>query len=119
MALSKKDVIKHVDDAFARNDVERFLSFCDDDFVWTMVGSDPIKGKDAVRKWMASGPPEPPNFTVNTVVAEGDVVTSIGDMTMTENGKTVPYAYCDVWRFRGDKIVELRAFVIKTAAATV
>ena len=89
MALSKKDVIKHVDDAFARNDVERFLSFCDDDFVWTMVGSDPITGKDAVRKWMASGPSEPPSFTVNTVVAEGDVVTSIGNMTMTENGKVM------------------------------
>lgn len=119
MALSKKDVIRQVDAAFARNDVEAFLSFCDDDFVWTMVGSAPIQGKEAIRTWMASGPPEPPNFTVNAVVAEGDLVTSIGDMTMTENGTVVPYAYCDVWRFRGDKLVELRAFVIKTAAATV
>jgi ketosteroid isomerase-like protein len=118
MALNKKDVIKQVDDAFRRNDVEGFLSFCDDDFVWTMVGSDPVKGKDATRKWMGSGPPEPPNFTAHTVVAEGDVVTSIGDMTMNENGAVVPYAYCDVWRFRGDKIVELRAFVIKTAGVT-
>ena len=55
MALSKKDVIKHVDDAFARNDVDRFLSFCDDDFVWTMVGSDPIKGKDAVASGWPRG----------------------------------------------------------------
>lgn len=23
-------------------------------------------------------------------------------------------SYCDIWRFRGGKIVELRAFVIKT-----
>ncbi len=119
MALNKKDVIKQVDDAFKRNDVEGFLAFCDDDFVWTMVGSDSVKGKDATRKWMASGPPEPPNFfTANTMVAEGDVVTSIGGMTMKENGVVVPYAYCDVWRFRGDKIVELKAFVIKTAGAT-
>jgi ketosteroid isomerase-like protein len=119
MALSKKEIIRQVDEAFKRNDVEGFLAFCDDDFVWTMVGSDPVKGKDATRKWMASGPPEPPKFTVNTVVAEGDFVTSIGDMTMNESGVVVPYAYCDVWRFRGDKIVELRAFVIKTAAASV
>jgi ketosteroid isomerase-like protein len=35
-------------------------------------------------------------------------------MTMTENGSVVPYAYCDVWRFDGDRIAELRAFVIKT-----
>jgi ketosteroid isomerase-like protein len=119
MALSKKDVIKEVDAAFARNDVEGFLKFCDDDFVWTMVGSDPVTGKDAIRKWMASGPPEPPDFTANTVVAEGDFVTSVGDMTMNEKGTVVPYSYCDVWRFRGDKLVELRAFVIKTNAATV
>ncbi|HUE84788.1 MAG TPA: nuclear transport factor 2 family protein [Vicinamibacterales bacterium] len=119
MALSRKDVIEQVDAAFARNDIEGFLSFCDDDFVLTMVGSDPVKGKDAIRQWMASGPPEPPHFTANTVVAEGDFVTSIGDMTMTENGTVVPYSYCDVWRFRGDKLVELRAFVIKTAGATV
>lgn len=118
MALSKKDVIKEVDAAFARNDVEGFLAFCHDDFVWTMVGSDPVTGKDAIRKWMGSGPPEPPNFTANTVVAEGDFVTSIGDMTMTENSAVVPYAYCDVWRFRGDKLAELRAFVIKSAAPT-
>jgi ketosteroid isomerase-like protein len=26
----------------------------------------------------------------------------------------VPYAYCDVWRLQGDRITELRAFVIKT-----
>jgi uncharacterized protein len=119
MALNKKDVIRQVDEAFKRNDVEGVLAFCDEDLVWTMVGSEPIKGKDATRKAMGSGPAEPPKFAAHTVVAEGDVVTSIGDMTMNENGAVVPYAYCDVWRFRGDKIVELRAFVIKTAAASV
>jgi ketosteroid isomerase-like protein len=51
------------------------------------------------------------------MVAEGDYVTCIGDMTMEENGAVVPYAYCDVWRFEGDKIAELRAFVIKTKGA--
>jgi hypothetical protein len=39
-------------------------------------------------------------------------------MTMNEKGAVVPYSYCDVWRFRGDKLAELRAFVIKTAAVT-
>ena len=35
-------------------------------------------------------------------------------MTMAEKGENVPYAYCDVWRLKGGRIVELKAFVIKT-----
>jgi hypothetical protein len=31
-----------------------------------------------------------------------------------EDGKATHYSYCDNWRFRGDKLVELMAFVIKT-----
>ena len=114
MSLRNKEIIKKVNDAFARNDVESFLTHCHDDFQWTMVGDKPVKGKDAIRKFMASAPPEPPKFTVDTIVADGDIVTCIGDMTMVENGAEVPYSYCDVWRFRGDKLAELRAFVIKT-----
>jgi ketosteroid isomerase-like protein len=50
-------------------------------------------------------------------IAEGDFVTAYGDMTMKDkDGKVVPYAYCDIYRFRSGKIVELRAFVIKTEA---
>jgi ketosteroid isomerase-like protein len=38
-------------------------------------------------------------------------------MTMKEkDGKTVPYGYCDIYRFRDGKIVELNSFVIKTEA---
>ena len=83
-----------------------------------MVGDKTVKGKDAVRQWMASmGNMEPPKFTVAIVIAEGDFVTAHGDMTMKDkDGKAASYSYCDIYRFQGDKIVELRAFVIKTAA---
>jgi ketosteroid isomerase-like protein len=60
---------------------------------------------------------EPPKFTVHNVIAEGDFVTAYGDMAMQDkDGEVVPYAYCDIYRFRGDKIVELSAFVIQTEA---
>jgi ketosteroid isomerase-like protein len=83
-----------------------------------MVGDTTVQGKDAIRQWMASmGPMEPPQLTVHNVIAEGDFVTAYGDMTMQDkDGKLVPYAYCDIYRFRGDTIVELRAFVIPTEA---
>jgi len=114
MSATNKDIIAKVNAAFARNDVETVLSFCRDDFGWTMVGSETVKGKPAIREWMAKAPPEPPKFSVDTVIADGDFVSCIGDMTMNENGVAVPYSYCDVWRFEGDKLAELRAYVIKT-----
>ena len=36
-------------------------------------------------------------------------------ITLTDkDGKAVHHSYCDVWRFRGGKIAELKAFVIET-----
>ena len=118
MSATNKEIVENVNAAFAEGSTEGFLSFCAEDVAWTMVGDKTVKGKDAIRQWMASmGHMEPPKFTVNHVIAEGDFVTAYGDMTMKDkDGKVVPYAYCDIYRFRGDKIVELSAFVIQTEA---
>jgi uncharacterized protein len=117
MSVHNKAIVEKINAAFAEGNVEGFLAFCADDVAWTMVGDTTVKGKDAIRQWLASMDMEPPQFTVAHVIAEGDFVTAYGDMTMQDkDGKIVPYAYCDIYRFRGDKIVELRAFVIKTAA---
>lgn len=114
MSANNRAIIDKANEAFARNDVEGLLALCSDDFSWTMVGSEPAVGKAAVREWMAKAPPEMPKFTIDTVIADGDFVTCVGDMTMPEKGNDVLYAYCDVWRLEGGKIVELKAFVIKT-----
>lgn len=116
MSAPNKAIIDKANEAFRKNDVEALLALCTEDFTWTMVGSPPAVGKAAVRKWMGQGPSEPPQFTIDTTIADGDYVTCIGDMTMPENGQTVPYAYCDVWRLKAGKIAELKAFVIKTQA---
>ncbi len=51
------------------------------------------------------------------LIAEGDFVKAVGNITMKdEDGKEAHYAYCDVWRFRDGKMVELRAFVIESGA---
>ena len=70
-----------------------------------------------MRAWMASMDMEPPKFTVDNIIAEGDVVTAYGNMTMKDkDGKAVPYADCDIYRFRDGKIAELHSFVIKKEA---
>lgn len=119
MSNKNKEIIEKVNAAFAENNPEGFLSFCADNVEWTMIGEKSVKGKAGIREWMAAMKDvEPPKFTVDKVIAEGDSVVAYGDMTMKDkDGKTVPYAYCDIYRFSGDKIVELNSFVITTEQA--
>lgn len=116
MSTKNKEIVEKVNATFAEGGVEGFLSFCADDVAWTMVGNKTVKGKPAIREWMASmNMEEPPKFTVYKIIAEGDFATAYGDMTMKDkDGKWVPYAYCDIYRFRDGKIAELNSFVIKT-----
>jgi ketosteroid isomerase-like protein len=115
MSVKNKEIVVKVDAAFAENNVEGFLSYCIDDVEWTMVGDRTVKGKEAIRRWMSSMGSEPPDFSRAGIIAEGDFVSAYGDMTLKDkSGEAVQYSYSDIYRFRGDKIVELRSFVIKT-----
>lgn len=60
--------------------------------------------------------PQPPKITVRQTVVEADSVVTRGDMSMpeTKGGPPIPYTFCDVYRFAGDKVAELTAFVIRT-----
>ena len=114
MLESNKAILEEANAAVMRGDTEGFLSFCTDDTLWTFVGETTLRGKEAVRQWMTMAYNAPPKLTVSHLIAEGDFVTALGDVIMTdEDGKVANYSYCDVWRFRGGKMVELRAFVIK------
>lgn len=98
-----------------RGDNERFLAYCTDDTVWHFLGDQTLNGKQAVRDYMAKAYIEPPQFDVQHLIAEGDFVTAIGKISMKDgSGQVVNYDYCDVWRFRGGKMAELKAFVIET-----
>lgn len=115
MGNNNKVIVEKVNAAFAKGDTEVFLEHCLDNVVWNMVGEKTTKGVKAIREWMASmGGMEPPKFTVDTMIADGDFVACYGDMTMkNKTGSSEDYSYCDVYRFSGDKIAELRSFVVK------
>lgn len=117
MSAKNKEIVEKVNASFAEGGVEGFLSHCADDVVWTMVGNNTTRGKNGIREWMGSMDIEPPKFTVDNTIADGDFVTSYGNMTMKDkDGQIVPYAFCDIYRFREGKIAELNSFVIKTEA---
>jgi uncharacterized protein len=115
MSEQNKAILEKGNAAIAKGNNEGFFSCCADDTEWTFVGDKTLKGKEAVRQYMAATYIEPPKFTVANLIAEGDFVTALGDITLKdEDGKANHYSYCDIWHFRGDKIIELTAFVIKT-----
>lgn len=117
MSEKNKAILEEANAHVAKGDYEGFLSFCTDDTEWTFVGDQTLKGKEAVRQYMATAYIEPPKFTVANSIAEGDFLTVLGEITIKgEDGKETHSSYCDVWRFRGDKIAELKAFVIETEA---
>lgn len=113
MNLNNKAILQKANTAITEGDNEGFLSFCTDDTEWTFVGDKILRGKEAVRQYMAMAYVEPPKFRVENLIAEGEFVTAVGKISMKdENGKMVDYSYCDVWRFRDGKMAELKAFVI-------
>lgn len=110
-----KAILEKANAAMAAGNTEGFLSFCSDDTEWTYVGEKILKGKEAVRQYLATTNMEPPNFTVTNLIAEGEFLTALGEIIMKDkNGQETHYSYSDVWRFRDGKMVELKAFVIKT-----
>ncbi len=114
MSEKNKAILEEANAHVAEGNNEGFLAFCDDDTVWTFVGDRTLKGKEAVRQYMAKTYKEPPKFKIDNLIAEGHFVTALGEITLKdEDGKETDYSYCDVWRFRDGKMVELKAFVIK------
>jgi uncharacterized protein (TIGR02246 family) len=114
MPENHKEILQKANAAIQQGDYEGFLAFCTEDTEWTFVGDRTLKGKEAVRQWMAAEYQEPPKFEVHHLIAENDFVAALGEITLKdEAGKAARHAYCDVWRFRDGRMAGLQAFVIE------
>ena len=113
--MSNKEILKEANSLITKGDYEGFLAFCTEDTKWIFVGDQILKGKDEVRNYMATAYVEPPKFMVENLIEEGDFVSAIGKISMKDNnGDTIEYSYCDVWKFSEGKMAELNAFVIES-----
>lgn len=117
MSESNKHILQKANAAVLAGDNEGFLAFCADNIEWSTVGGDTIRGKEAVRAWMTSTYLQPPQFTVQRMIAEDAHVVAVGTIDAPDaSGRSVMHAYCDVWRFEAGKMVELKAYVIDVDA---
>jgi uncharacterized protein len=111
MTEANKRILEKANAAIAEGDFEGFLVHCTEDTVWTFEGERTLAGKDAVRQWMATAYAEPPRFEVERLIAGEGHVVALGEIEL--DGER--HRYCDVWRFRGDLMAGLHAFVVKAA----
>ena len=119
MSQDLKEIVKKINDSFTQNNIEGFLEHSADNIVWRMAGDKSYTGKQSVRDFVSQMEGhEPPQFTTDILVAEGDTVVCSGEMTMKEkDGSTGNYSYCDIYTFKGDKVAELSSFVVKAGSA--
>jgi ketosteroid isomerase-like protein len=117
MSQENKAIVEKMNKAAAEGNTDAFVAPCADDVRWTVVGEKTVEGIAAIKEWMNSTEcPEPPQFTVDHMVAEGDMVVCSGDMTMKDkDGVVQPLSYCDIYRFRNGRVSELQTFVVNTA----
>lgn len=109
-----KMILEKANQCIQNGDNEGFLAYCTENTEWTFVGDMILKGKDEVRKYMAETYLEPPKFSVENLIAEGNYVTAIGKISLKDKeGNMNHYTYCDVWKFQDGLMKELKAFVIK------
>lgn len=112
--MENKQILELANGAVTNGDYELFLSYCTDDTKWTFVEDQILLGKEAIRAYMKAAYFIPPKFNVENIIAEGDFVTAIGQISLlNEKGLSTDYSYCDIWTFRDGKMAELKAFVIE------
>lgn len=118
MSTRNKEIIEEVNRSFEEKRPEAFLDHCADNIEWSLAGETAKKGKTAIREFMASmGECEAPTIGVTKIISDGDSAACYGDMTMLENEVETTYSYCDIYRFEGEKIAELRTFIVKHQSA--
>ncbi len=114
MSKTNKKILEIANEAISNGDYEGFLTFCTNDTQWNFMGDQILHGKQAVRDYMSATYIEPPQFKVEHLIAEGDFVTALGQISLkNDEGEFLKYDYCDVWRFENGKMAKLNAFVIK------
>ena len=86
MLDQNKATLEKANAAVKAGDNEGFLSYCVEDLVWTTVGQGSLRGKPAVREWMRDNYVKPPRFTVDEMIAQGDLVAALGTIEIDVDG---------------------------------
>jgi limonene-1,2-epoxide hydrolase len=109
-------ILRQVIEAWQAKDIDRVLSFMDDDIVWHYAAAamPPVRGKAAARKLLDRfhGDMHGIQWRIFAYAESGDRLFIEGvDDYQTSDGNRVAAPYAGVLEFRGDLIVGWRDYV--------
>ena len=116
MHTNNKQTISDIYDALSKGDTSVFAKACHPNYVWRLAGhcswAKRFEGQDAIRRDLIA--PLYALFATQykahaiNIIGEGDcVVAEVQGDVMTKLGERYNNAYCIVFKFQGDKIIEL------------
>ena len=112
------ELMKAISAAFNSRDVDRICSFFAEDGVFCLSrGSEPVgrtlRGKEAIRKALADRFVQIPDMRWENeeYILAGDRATSVWTVRgKGSDGEELNYQGCDIYTFKGDKIVHKNTF---------
>lgn len=110
----KKALLRDLNIAYAKSDVEAILDFFTDDIRWQIVGEFEMRGADQARQVLLQMKDvKARELVIDSIIIEGGEGVICGSI-MPENGK--PVAFCDVCQFAGAagvKIKSMKSFTVE------
>jgi ketosteroid isomerase-like protein len=110
----RKHLLKELNIAFARGDVENILSYVTDDIVWESVGEKQLKGIENFRNELENlKQVEVSELKIENIITHGWIASANGIMHMKTGEK---FDFCDVYAFNSasktGKIKAIKSYCI-------
>ena len=110
-----KEIVQKINRAFRDNDMTAFVSYCDEDIAWNMVGNATVTGKQGILDFMKGMPTNcEPVLNEKLIIAGDNSAACTGTMEMPNpDGSTYHGAFCDVYQFANGKVKTIDTYVIE------
>ncbi len=114
MSATHEVIIRKVNDAFRENDVPTFLSYCTEDICWNRIGFTATQGKEEITQMMNAMTSDCAELSIHTIFSEEDNTACTGTFKLADKqGTQQHFSFCDIYKFAGDKIKVLDAYVVE------
>jgi ketosteroid isomerase-like protein len=111
-------VVRHMNDAMARGDLEVAASYVADDVIWHEIGrAQPRRGKTELAASMGEADYEI-TAQAHDILGNDEHVVALVDATGMRGGRTLEYRVAEIYHIRDGKVIERWAFADDTAAIT-
>lgn len=116
---ANKQVIRAFYETAAQGDMDACFAFLADDIIWTNIGSTKFSGTFVGKQTLVEQLLAPLfgqlkagiSTSIENLVAEGDIVVAqTAGTAETKDGKPYNNSYCQVFKIRDGKIVEVKEY---------